>query len=74
MTTTTTWTRDLILRRRHLHSAIDEAAQRTPGEAARLRLDLYTITHDFDVHAVDESELETGFDLIEHDVQRAIAA
>ncbi|ARJ05009.1 hypothetical protein DVJ78_13725 [Humibacter sp. BT305] len=71
--TTTTWTRDLILRRRHLHAAIDAAAERTPNEAARLRLDLYTITHDFDVHAVDESELATGFDLIELDLTRAAA-
>lgn len=74
MTTSTTWTRDLLLRRRHLHSAIDVAAERSPGEAARLRLDLYTATHDFDVHAVDEGELATTFDVIEHDVQRALAA
>lgn len=71
--TTTIWTRELILRRRHLHAAIDHAAEKAPGEAARLRLDLYTITHDFDVHSVDRSELETGFDIIEHDVARAAA-
>ena len=74
MTTTTAWTRDLILRRRHLHSAIDVAALSTPDQAARLRLDLYTITHEFDVHTLDESALETGFDLLELDITRAIAA
>jgi hypothetical protein len=62
----TAWTRDLLSRRRALHSAIDGLARRHPADAARARLEVYTITHRFSTGDLDRAEVEESFAALEH--------
>ena len=61
----TAWTRDLLTRRRALHSAIDGLARHRPADAARARLDVYTVTHRFSVGEVTAAEVDASFAALE---------
>jgi hypothetical protein len=60
------WTRDLLSRRRALHSAIDRLAGIRPADAARARLELYTVTHRYSTGAVDAAALDESLSGLEH--------
>ncbi|MFB2581280.1 hypothetical protein ACEXQD_08510 [Herbiconiux sp. P15] len=61
----TAWTRDLLTRRRALHSAIDGLARSRPAEAARARLEVYTVTHRFSIGEVTAAEVDESFAVLE---------
>jgi hypothetical protein len=67
------WTAELIRRRRGLHTSIDGLADTAPAAAARLRLALYTTTHDADRGDLDEPLLDLALAVIEDDVAAVVA-
>ena len=71
---TALWTRDLIQRRRALHSRIDGIARANPAEAARTRLALYSAIHDFDQGTTDAASLADEFDLLDVDLDTLTTA
>jgi hypothetical protein len=71
---TTHWTRELVDRKRMLHSTIDLAAGRAPAEAARARLALYTVTYEFNEGLRDAALVAEAFDDLEHSLSRVSTA
>ncbi|MCS5715183.1 hypothetical protein NVV95_11540 [Herbiconiux sp. CPCC 205716] len=69
--TTSIWTAPLITHRRHLHSRIDAIAGPSPAAAARLRLELYTLTHQADTGALDADLLALGLAELDAALTRA---
>ncbi|GAA2224407.1 hypothetical protein N1031_00310 [Herbiconiux moechotypicola] len=73
MTSTALWPRDLLEKRRALHSRVDSIAHGQPAAAARLRLALYTAAHRFDTRASDLAGLAAELDSIAHDLDARLA-
>jgi hypothetical protein len=71
---TTHWTRELINRKRTLHSRIDQAANSYPAEAARARLALYTVTYEFNEGLRDAALVAEEFDELERSLSRVSTA
>ncbi|MBF4573921.1 hypothetical protein ITJ64_15505 [Herbiconiux sp. VKM Ac-1786] len=69
--TTSLWTAELIDHRRRLHSRIDTIAGPSPAAAARLRLELYTLTHQADTGALDADLLALGLAELDDALTRA---
>ncbi|GLK18267.1 hypothetical protein [Herbiconiux flava] len=56
------WTTQHIDHRRRLHARIDTIAGPSPAAAARLRLALYTVTHEADTGVLDAELLTLALD------------
>ncbi|MFB2597336.1 hypothetical protein ACEXQE_06055 [Herbiconiux sp. P17] len=61
------WTPDSIGRRRRLHAQIDVLAHTAPASAARLRLQLYTLSYEVESGALGGEALEERLTDLESD-------
>jgi hypothetical protein len=63
------WNRDLVLQKRALHSAVDAVARLDAPRAAELRLELYTLTYEFEAGRLGRDALDRRF----RDIRLSIA-
>jgi hypothetical protein len=69
------WTPEAIGRRRRLHAQVDVLALTAPAAAARLRLQLYTLSHEVEQGALGGEALGERLAALESDPAfRALAA